>query len=68
MGDLSSSRSTLAGGGQVGVIRGGGLLPDYWDSVTGTGWGGGLGKGGCMQSVVSPLSHFASMGYMSECQ
>ena len=23
--------------GQVGVIRGGGLLPVYWDSVTGKG-------------------------------
>ena len=37
--------------GQVGVIGGGGLLPVYWDSVTGKEGGGG--KGGSMQSMVS---------------
>ena len=53
--------------GQVGMIGGGGLLPVHWDSVTGKGWGrvgGGGGKWGSMQSMVSPLFHCASMGYI----
>ena len=54
------------------MIGGGGLLPVYWDNVTGTGesvsvcvWGGGGGvMGGSMQSMVSTLFQCVSMVYI----